>query len=113
IPSHVEPGADVTITVSVSCPVGCDLSGQRIQVSTGAGPLIESELLPPESQDSKDSQEGQNSRESQDFKDVTITSTAPFVVHAPEEAGEQLWKIRFPNYQYDGSIHRATIALVP
>lgn len=92
IPPHAEPGADLTVAVSVSCPLGCDLHGQRVLLSTGEGDEVDSELVAGED---------------------SVASTEPFNLHVPENVGEHVWQITFPRHEHEGSVHLETTCLVP
>jgi hypothetical protein len=44
IPPEVEAGTDITLTVNVSCPSGCDLRGRVVKVVAPDGVLMTKEL---------------------------------------------------------------------
>ena len=87
-PSEVDAGAELTVTVRVSCPNGCDLSGQSVSV--------------------RDQDDTELARaELTEFDDEAYVTSA-FVLRAPLKAGEHIYRAVLAAQAKDGVLHEET-----
>jgi hypothetical protein len=87
-PSEVDAGAELTITVRASCPDGCDLSGQSVSIRN---------------QDGTESA----SAELTEFDGETYATSA-FILRAPLEVGEHIYRAVLAAQEQDGVLHVET-----
>ena len=87
-PDEVDAGAELTITVRASCPDGCDLTGQSVSIrDQDDSELARAELAQPDSE-----------------------ATAAFVLRAPLEVGEHVWRAALAAHDTERISHEATSA---
>jgi hypothetical protein len=87
-PSEVDAGAELTVTVRVSCPHGCDLKGQSVSIRN----RDDTELA---------------GAELTEF-DGEAYATSVFALRAPLEVGEHVYRAVLPAHEKDGVLHEAT-----
>lgn len=85
VPEEIEAGGRLAVTVSVSCPFGCDLRGRSVQVMAPDGVVATTDLT----------EWNRTSNE---------TEECAFIV--PSRVGAHIWRIRFPPYETDTIVHR-------
>jgi hypothetical protein len=83
--AEVDAGIDIVLKVKLSCPQGCDLRGQAINVIDADGAVIASSEL-------------------SDFVD-NVNETAEFAFKAPDEIGEHSWTVVFRETESAGLVH--------
>jgi hypothetical protein len=84
-PSEVDAGAALTVTVRVSCPHGCDLTGQSVSIrSQDDTELALAELT--------------------EFDGAAYVTSA-FVLRAPLEVGEHIYRAVLAAHEKDGVLH--------
>src|SRR5579871_6853409 len=86
-PGEVPVGADFALTVLVSCPAGCDLSGVPIEVTAPDGVRTTIEPHPP-----YPPPHGGESREG----GADIAGARRVALRAPLVAGEHVWRLCCP-----------------
>jgi hypothetical protein len=84
VPPEVDCGADLKLTVDVSCPSGCDLRRGLVRVVAPDGEILAVELA---------------------RFDGTANATEDLVVAAPPEVGEHCWTIAFEGAESCESPH--------
>ena len=87
-PREVDAGAELTVTVRVSCPDGCDLRGQSVSIRN----QDDTELA---------------SAELTEFDGETC-ATSTFVLRAPLEVGEHIYRAVLAAQEKDGVLHEET-----
>jgi hypothetical protein len=83
--AEVDAGTDIVMKIKVSCPHGCDLRGQVINVMAPDGAVVAGCGLA-------------------DFVD-NLNETPEFAFTAPDEVGEYSWTLVFPKHEAEGVIH--------
>jgi hypothetical protein len=83
--AEVDAGTDIVLKVKVSCPDGCDLRGQVINVMTPDRTVVAGSQLT-------------------EFADH-INETTEFAFMAPDEVGEYSWTVVFPKHEAEGLVH--------
>jgi hypothetical protein len=87
-PGEVDAGAELTFTVRVSCPHGCDLRGQSVSIWARDGTeLARAELTE---------------------LDGEASVTSALVLRAPLEAGEHVYRVVLAAQEKDGVLHEET-----
>src|SRR5438552_3027794 len=87
-PSEVDAEAELTVTVRVSCPHGCDLKGQSVSIQNRDGTeLAGAELT--------------------EF-DGEAYATSALALRAPLEVGEHVYRAVLAAHEKDGVLHEAT-----
>ncbi len=89
-PSEVDAGAELTVTVRVSCPDGCDLRGQSVSIRD---------------QDDTELASG----ELREFDGETYATSA-FILQAPLKVGEHIYRAVLPAQEKDEVLHEETTA---
>jgi len=91
-PAEVAVGSDLLLTVLVSCPAGCDLSGVAVEVTApnGATTTIEPAA-----------------------GDADIAVVRHFALTAPLQVGEHMWRLSCAAHESSGSHHDASLVRVP
>jgi hypothetical protein len=87
-PSEVDAGADLTVTVRVSCPDGCDLRGQSVSIRD---------------QDDTELASG----ELTEFDGETCATSA-FILQAPLKVGECIYRAVLAAQEKNGVLHEET-----
>ena len=85
-PTEVDAGADLTIRVIVTCPHGCDLSGDTVSIRDQAGEELASEELA-------------------EVEDGDVYDTPEIVLAAPRTAGNHVYTAVLPALDQDGLSH--------
>src|SRR5215469_9145778 len=81
-PVEVDAGAELTVTIRVSCPHGCDLTGQSVSIrNEDDTELASAELAEP---------------------DGGTYVTPPLVLRAPLKVGEHIYRAVFVAQEKDG-----------
>ncbi len=83
--AEVDAGTDIVLKIKVSCPHGCDLRGEVVNVIAPDGAVVAGCGLT-------------------DFSDHA-NETAEFAFTAPDEVGEYSWTLVFPKHEAEGAIH--------
>ena len=83
-PPDVEAGTELSFGVQVTCPFGCDLRGESVQVLAPDGSVVTAELI----------------RHDDGVNEAEILS-----LKAPMEAGEHTWTILLPANEVGGVVH--------
>jgi hypothetical protein len=87
-PSEVDAGAELTVTVRVSCQNGCDLAGERVSIRDQAhAELATSELA---------------------ALDGGVHAMSAITLRAPLEAGEHVYRAVLTPHEKDGVLHEET-----
>jgi hypothetical protein len=87
-PREVDAGAELTVTVRASCPDGCDPRGQGVSIRNQDGTeLATAELGEP---------------------DGARHTTSAFVLQAPLEVGEHIYRAVLAAHEKDGVLHEET-----
>lgn len=73
-PAEVAAGTELTFTVRVNCPFGCDLRGMEVVVEAPEGPVVTETLV---------------------SWDAGSNATAEIVLRAPSEVGEHKWSVSY------------------
>ncbi len=92
IPPEVDAGSDFTLQLRVSCPSGCDLRGNKVQVLSPDGLVITSELA---------------------TYDGGANETEAFSVRAPPQVTEHSWSIVVPEHQSAEVVHEECSLILP
>jgi hypothetical protein len=115
-PAEVSVGDDFMLTVRVSCPAGCDLSGIPIEVTTPDGARTRVEVPPPrppphagEGFDLLPPPHAGEGREG--VTDVAVARR--IALKAPLQAGEQVWRLSCATHEVGGCHHDASLSRVP
>lgn len=87
-PREADAGAELAVTVGVSCPHGCDLRGQSVSVRNQDGTELASAEL-------------------SEF-DGEAYVTSAFVLRAPLEAGGHIYRAVLASQEKDGVLHEET-----
>jgi len=87
-PGEVDAGAELTVTVRVSCPHGCDLKGQSVSIRN----RDDTELA---------------GAELTEF-DGEAYATSAFALRAPLEVGEYIYRAVLAAHETDGVLHKTT-----
>src|SRR6266446_5767877 len=87
-PGEVDAGAELTVTVRVSCPHGCDLKGQSVSIRN----RDDTELA---------------GAELTEF-DGEAYATSALALRAPLEVGEHVYRAVLPAHEKDGVLHEET-----
>jgi hypothetical protein len=87
-PGEVDAGEELTITVRVACPQGCELKGQGVAIRARDGAALATAEL------------GEFDGES--------CATSPFKLRAPLEVGEHIYRADLAAQEKDGVLHEAT-----
>jgi hypothetical protein len=82
---EVDAGTDIVLKIKVSCPDGCDLRGQAIDVMAPDGAVVAASELA-------------------EFAD-NANETTEFAFRAPDEVGEYSWNLVFPKHEAEGVVH--------
>jgi len=90
-PTEVTVGADFVLTVLLSCPAGCDLSGSPVEATAPDG--VTTTVLPATGD-----------------ADVAARRVA---LKAPLEVGEHVWRLCCTAHESDGWHHDASLVEVP
>jgi len=101
-PAEVAVGAEFVLTILVSCPGGCDLSGIPIEV---AGPDNTTATVPPSCAPlhAGEGREG-----------VVVTAAAGCIaLKAPLRVGEHVWRLSCAAHERDGWHHGPSLLRVP
>ena len=129
LPTDVEAGTELTLEVRVTCPSGCDLTGESVQVLTADGSVVTVERVSPDAAE----RVGADTMDSvgPDMAEAVIPDTAEVVspdtaetgsldpaerlsphneveilsLRAPREVGEHTWTILLPAHEMDGVLH--------
>jgi hypothetical protein len=86
-PAEVAVGAEMVLTVEVSCAAGCDLDGTLIRVTPPDGAVVEHALA---------------------RRDPATDATANVVLRAPRGVGQYAWSVAFPPQEIGGVDHGAS-----
>lgn len=92
VPPEVEAGIDLTLQVRVSCPSGCDLRGNSVQVVSPDGLLMMSELV---------------------TYDDEANETEAFSVTVPPQIAEHSWTVSVPGHQTAEVVHEECSLIIP
>ena len=84
LPPEIEAGADVALTVNVSCGHGCDLRGRLVQIVASDGLTSTGELV---------------------HYDGAANETEEIALQAPKEVGQHAWSVLFPRHETEGDVH--------
>src|SRR5262249_60270174 len=82
---EVDAGTDISLTIKVACPHGCDLRGRVVNVMALDGTIVAGCALA-------------------DFVD-DANETTEFAFKAPSEVGEYSWTVIFPEQGAEGLVH--------
>jgi hypothetical protein len=85
-PVEVDAGVEFTVTVRASCPDGCDLTGQSVSIRD----------------------QGDTEAARAELAQLDGESTAAFVLRAPLEVGEHVWRAVLAAHDKEGISHEAT-----
>ena len=91
-PAEVAVGADFVLTVRVSCPAGCDLSGVTLEVTTPDNVTTAIEPV---------------------AGDADITGARRIALKAPLRVGEHIWLLSCAAHESGGWHHDASLLRVP
>jgi hypothetical protein len=83
--AEVDAGTGIVLKVKVSCPYGCDLREQVINVVAPDGAVVGGSRLA-------------------EFSD-NVNETTEFAFIAPDEVGEYSWTVVFPKQEAEGLVH--------
>jgi hypothetical protein len=87
-PGEVDAGTELTVTARVSCPMGCDLRGQRVSIRNPE----DAELAAAEL----------------DEFDGEAYATSAFAVPTPLKAGDHIYRAVFAAHEKDEVLHEET-----
>jgi hypothetical protein len=90
-PPEVAVGADFVLTVLVSCPAGCDLSGVPVEVSAPDGMAITQPAV----------------------GDVDVAAARHIALRAPLQVGEHVWRLSCAAHEAGSWHHDASLVRVP
>ena len=123
LPADVEACTELTLEVRVTCPAGCDLEGESVQVLAADGSVVTVERVSPDTAepvgpDAVDAV-GPDPRTAEAVSPDAVESGSldpgePVSPHdeveilslrAPREVGEHTWTILLPAHEMDGVVH--------
>jgi hypothetical protein len=87
-PGEVDAGAELTVTVRVSCPDGCDLKEQRVSIRNQDDTELATAALTE--------------------RDGEAYATGAFVLRAPLRVGEHVYRAVLAAHEKDGVLHEQT-----
>jgi hypothetical protein len=109
-PTEVAVGAEFVLTVVVSCPAGCNLSGVRLEV-TASGTVA---AAPPPYPPSPACGGGLGSGPHEAQEGVAdLAAARRIALKAPARAGEHVWRLSCAAHESDGRHHGASLLRVP
>jgi PEGA domain len=114
-PTEVAVGAEFVLAVVVSCPVGCNLSNVRLEVTppgntAAAAPPVDSPLSHTPACPA--SGEGSGTETGKARVDELATARC-IALKAPSRAGEHVWRLFCAAHESDGCHHGASLLRVP
>jgi hypothetical protein len=90
-PAEVAVGSDFVLTVSVSCPAGCDLSAAPIEITAPDGTKV------------------MHKPAAADAGDAGTAASPEIAVKAPHQVGEHTWRLACAGLESNGAHHDAAV----
>jgi hypothetical protein len=110
-PTEVVVGAEFVLTVVVSCPAGCNLSGVRLDVTAPATATAASSAYPALSFAAPACGGGATGEGQEGVTD--LAAARRIALRAPARAGEHVWQLSCAAHESDGWHHGASLLRVP
>jgi hypothetical protein len=115
-PTEVAVGAEFVLTIVLSCPAGCDLSGVRLEVTApgtaAAAPPAHPALSPTPPSPACGGALGRGTEEG--IKGGSdLDAARRIALKAPARAGEHVWRLSCAAHESDGWHHGASLLRVP